>query len=44
MQEALSHTIGVRRFLQEIEVIARLQHPHLLTLIDSGDVGGCPVT
>jgi hypothetical protein len=40
--ESLTHTIGIRRFLQEIEVVARLQHPHLLTLIDSGDVGGLP--
>jgi dienelactone hydrolase len=38
--ETLTHTIGIRRFLQEIEVIAGLQHPHLLTLIDSGDVDG----
>ena len=42
LQDALTHTIGIRRFLQEIEVIARLQHPHLLTLIDSGDVDGLP--
>lgn len=42
LQEELAHTIGVQRFLQEIEVIARLQHPHLLTLIDSGDVAGLP--
>jgi len=42
LQEALAHTIGIKRFLLEIDVIARLQHPHLLTLIDSGDVGGLP--
>jgi serine/threonine protein kinase/dienelactone hydrolase len=42
LHESLAHTIGIRRFLQEIEVIARLQHPHLLTLIDSGDVDGLP--
>jgi dienelactone hydrolase len=42
LQESLAHTIGIRRFLQEIEVIARLQHPHLLTLIDSGDMNGMP--
>jgi eukaryotic-like serine/threonine-protein kinase len=40
--QTLTDTIGVRRFLQEIEVIAGLQHPHLLTLIDSGDVNGMP--
>src|SRR5205823_174641 len=42
LQQALAHTIGIRRFLQEIEVIAGLQHPHLLTLIDSGDLDGLP--
>lgn len=42
LQESLAHTIGIRRFLQEIDVIARLQHPHLLTLIDSGDMNGMP--
>ncbi|HEY4137022.1 MAG TPA: serine/threonine-protein kinase, partial [Casimicrobiaceae bacterium] len=42
LHETLTHTIGIQRFLREIEVIARLQHPHLLTLIDSGDIGGLP--
>lgn len=42
LHDTLAHTIGIQRFLREIEVIARLQHPHLLTLIDSGDVGGLP--
>ena len=42
LHETLAHTIGIQRFLREIEVIARLQHPHLLTLIDSGDVDGLP--
>ncbi|HEY7394231.1 MAG TPA: protein kinase [Gemmatimonadaceae bacterium] len=42
LHAALAHSIGVQRFLREIEVIARLQHPHLLTLIDSGDVGELP--
>ena len=36
LHEALAHTIGIQRFLREIDVVARLQHPHLLTLIDSG--------
>jgi eukaryotic-like serine/threonine-protein kinase len=32
---------GVRsRFLQEIEFIARLSHPHILPLYDSGDAAG----
>ena len=42
LHESLAHTIGIQRFLREIEVVARLQHPHLLTLIDSGTVGGFP--
>lgn len=42
LHETLAHTIGIRRFLQEIDVIANLQHPHLLTLIDSGEVAGLP--
>ena len=42
LHESLAHTIGVQRFLREIEVVARLQHPHLLTLIDSGTTGGFP--
>jgi tRNA A-37 threonylcarbamoyl transferase component Bud32/dienelactone hydrolase len=42
LHETLTHTIGIQRFLREIEVIARLQHPHLLTLIDSGDVDQLP--
>ena len=42
VHESLAHTIGIQRFLREIEVVARLQHPHLLTLIDSGTAGGFP--
>jgi dienelactone hydrolase/tRNA A-37 threonylcarbamoyl transferase component Bud32 len=42
LHETLTHTIGIQRFLQEIDVIAGMQHPHLLTLIDSGDVDGLP--
>src|SRR5215213_9411295 len=42
LHESLAHTIGIQRFLREIEVVARLQHPHLLTLIDSGTIGDFP--
>lgn len=42
LRPALAHTIGVERFLREIEVIAGLQHPHILTLIDSGEIDGVP--
>ena len=32
--------IGAERFLREIKTIANLQHPHILGLIDSGEVNG----
>jgi serine/threonine-protein kinase len=31
---------GAERFLAEIKTTARLQHPHILPLLDSGDAGG----
>ena len=34
----LSATIGATRFIQEIRIAAQLQHPHILGLIDSGQV------
>jgi serine/threonine-protein kinase len=36
----LSAVLGPERFLREIEVTARLQHPHILPLFDSGEVDG----
>jgi len=33
----LAVTIGPERFLREIEIEARLEHPHILTLIESGE-------
>ncbi len=36
----LAAALGGGRFLQEIEIAARLQHPHILTLIDSGEADG----
>jgi eukaryotic-like serine/threonine-protein kinase len=36
----LGAVIGAERFLQEIKTTARLQHPHILGLIDSGEAGG----
>ena len=36
----LAAHLGVERFLKEIQIAARLQHPHILTLHDSGEAGG----
>jgi tRNA A-37 threonylcarbamoyl transferase component Bud32 len=36
----LAAVIGAERFLREIKTIATLQHPHILGLIDSGEVDG----
>lgn len=33
-------TLGTARFLQEIRTTARLHHPHILPLFDSGDADG----
>jgi serine/threonine protein kinase/tetratricopeptide (TPR) repeat protein len=34
--------IGVERFVREIETVARLAHPHILPLFDSGEADGLP--
>ena len=36
----LSSALGPDRFLREIKVAARLNHPHILPLHDSGEAGG----
>ncbi len=40
LRPELAAVIGAKRFLREIKTIATLQHPHILGLIDSGEVGG----
>ena len=42
LDPSLSATLATERFLREIDVIAKLEHPHILTLIDSGEVEGLP--
>jgi serine/threonine-protein kinase len=40
LQPELAHALGPQRFLQEIEIAARLVHPNILPLHDSGEAGG----
>jgi serine/threonine-protein kinase len=40
LRPELAAVIGAERFLREIKTIAHLQHPHILGLIDSGEVQG----
>src|SRR4051812_7363055 len=35
----LAAVLGAERFLREIKLAARLQHPHILSVHDSGDAG-----
>jgi eukaryotic-like serine/threonine-protein kinase len=36
----LAASLGAERFLREIGIVARLSHPHIVPLIDSGEAGG----
>ena len=40
LRPELAATLGSERFFREIEVAARLQHPNILPLLDSGEAGG----
>ena len=40
LKQELATALGSDRFLQEIEIAAQLQHPHILPLYDSGEAGG----
>ena len=39
LRPELASSVGADRFLREVQVSARLSHPHILTLIDSGRAG-----
>ncbi len=40
LRPELSHVLGRERFVQEVRILARLQHPHILPLFDSGEAAG----
>ena len=40
LRPELAAVLGPERFLREIEISARLNHPHILPLHDSGEAGG----
>ena len=40
LRPEIAAALGTDRFLREIAITARLDHPHILTLIDSGVAGG----
>jgi serine/threonine-protein kinase len=42
LHQELSATVGAERFVREIRVAARLTHPHIVPLLDSGSVDGAP--
>src|SRR5215204_5247452 len=39
LRPELADSLGPERFQREIQLAARLQHPHILTVLDSGDTG-----
>jgi serine/threonine-protein kinase len=41
LKPELAAAIGGERFLAEVRMTARLQHPHILPLFDSGEADGC---
>jgi len=40
LRSGLAASLGADRFLREIGIAARLSHPHIVPLIDSGEAGG----
>ena len=40
LRSDLAAVLGVERFLAEVKISAGLDHPHILTLIDSGEADG----
>ena len=40
LKPELAATLGPERFLREIKIVARLSHPHIVALYDSGEADG----
>jgi serine/threonine protein kinase len=40
LRDDVGRTLGAERFLEEIRLVARLSHPHILPLFDSGEADG----
>ena len=40
LHQELAASLGTERFRREIELAARLQHPHILSVLDSGETAG----
>ena len=40
LREEIAATVGADRFLREVRITARLNHPHILPLLDSGQANG----
>ena len=40
LQPTVASALGADRFLREIGIVARLHHPHIVPLFDSGESGG----
>jgi len=40
LRDDVAHTVGAERFLREIQLAARLNHPNILALFDSGEIDG----
>lgn len=44
LRPEIASVLGSERFLREIQIAARLQHPNILPLYDSGEVDGALYT
>ncbi len=40
LRPELAASLGTKRFLQEVDIAARLQHPHIVPVYDSGEADG----